>query len=101
MNDQFRASWHAAKNGRVPGREALERMTTHRLIVGLRGYAAILRDVAGSLDESKERTDILFVADRLSRSVPELEERVGQVVEGKFQRKSANGTRYKPKGSKR
>ena len=95
MTEQARASWHGATNGTESGREALETMTTHRLIVALRGYAAILRDVAEIMEASDERKDVLFVADRLSRSVPELERRVGQTVDDRFVRKSGNAMRYR------
>lgn len=78
MSDRPRASWHAGTNAPTAS-EALERIATHRLIVGLRGYAAILRDVAEIMEPSDERSDVLFVADRLARSVPVFEKRVGQL----------------------
>ena len=80
------------------GREALEKIDTHRLVVGLRGYSAILRDVAELLEDSDEKTDILFVADRLERSVPEFEKRIGQRVSELFVRKNGNSMRYNKNG---
>lgn len=55
-------------------REALETMSAHRLVVSFVGYAAVLKDIAECLAEGDEKTDVLYVADRIERTVPALEE---------------------------
>jgi len=61
-------------------KDALERQTAHRLIVSLRGYAIILKDISKSMPDGDEKTDVLYVAGRLERTIPALEEAIRKVV---------------------
>tara|TARA_R110002020_G_scaffold60572_1_gene163954 strand:+ start:1400 stop:1693 length:294 start_codon:yes stop_codon:yes gene_type:complete len=76
------ASWNLRdlRNGCHTSRESIEQQTAHRLIVSFRGYAAVLKEVASELPDGDEKMDILYVADRIDRTVPALEEAVRRVI---------------------
>ena len=76
---QSRPSWDGRTDKATPSTcESIENASLARLTISLRGYAAILRDVAFFL-EGEEKKDVIYVADRLDRTVPALEKKINEV----------------------
>ena len=73
---QTRPSWDARCG--PPTNESIAASSAPRLVVSLRGYAMVLRDIAEFL-EGDEKRDVLYVADRLDLTVPALERKIREV----------------------
>ena len=86
LGDQYqgdgtaRPSWDQRAVGSRPeqfaARNNIEKYTAHEVMNSLRGLSVVVWDISQTLPEGDERTDLLYVADRISMLVGVLEERV-------------------------
>lgn len=92
MIKNARPSWFHSPNPAATIRESVERMDAHSLAISLRGCAAILRDIAATMEEGENKIDVVFVSERLERVAPVIVQKMADADPAKRQKRRGNLT---------